>query len=68
MARRRIRGEGCLIHNKNGSVSIRIDIGRTIDGKRKTKTFTGKTHTEARKKLEEYKKKQKYLSLKIVCQ
>lgn len=64
--KRRPNGEGCLIRNSNGSVSLRIVIGRTSSGNLKTKTFTGKNYNEARNKMDAFKKKQAYLSRKIV--
>lgn len=64
--KRRPNGEGCLIRHSNGTVSLRITLGKDSNGRMKTKTFTGKNYNEAKKKMDAFKKKQIFLSQKIV--
>ena len=49
-------GSGSISQMQNGKWTARIDCGYGIDGKRKIKAFYGKTKSEVRKKLTEFKK------------
>lgn len=66
--KRRAKGEGSVIYNANGTVSIRISVGTRLNGGKKTKTFTGKTLAEATRKRDAFKKKENYLDLKVLTQ
>lgn len=59
---RRKNGDGSVIYNKNGTVSIRITIGKNINGGYKTKSFTGKNYKDAKRKLDYYRRKQNIFS------
>lgn len=48
-------GSGSISQMQNGKWTARIDCGYGIDGKRKIKAFYGKTKSEVRKKLTEFR-------------
>lgn len=54
MAKRRGNGEGSIRQRANGTWQASVMVGYHPDGRRKTKSFTGKTQAEARKKLNAY--------------
>ncbi|MBP3930138.1 MAG: site-specific integrase [Peptostreptococcaceae bacterium] len=60
MANKRANGEGTIVKNIRNGVQkgwrASITIGRDANGKLKRKEFTGKTQSDVKKKLEEYKK------------
>lgn len=53
---RREKGTGTIWKKENGTWMGRIDIGRSADGKRKFKNFSGKTEAEVKRKIREYNK------------
>lgn len=55
---RREKGTGTIFKTETGWKG-KIDIGRGADGKRKFKTFTGKTEAEVKRKIREYNKSDK---------
>lgn len=60
MAKKRANGEGSICELKRNGVKVgwraSICIGKDSNGKNKRKEFTGKTQSEVKRKLEEYKK------------
>lgn len=65
---RREKGTGTVYQRDNGSWVGRVTIGKTPDGKIKTKSFSGKTEAEVKKKIREfcktdYKEEKKSVSL-----
>ena len=54
MAKRRGNGEGSIRQRANGTWQASVMVGYYPDGRRKTKSFTGKTQAEARKKMNAY--------------
>ncbi len=54
MAKKRSNGEGTLRQRSNGRWECSIMDGFQPDGRRRTKTFYGKTQGEVKKKLREY--------------
>ena len=48
-------GSGSISQQKNGMWTARLYVGLGADGKRKVKAFYGKTKSEVRKKLTEFK-------------
>lgn len=52
---RREKGTGTIFKTETGWKG-KIDIGRGTDGKRKFKTFSGKTEAEVKRKIREYNK------------
>lgn len=54
MAKRRENGAGSIKKRANGTWQISIMIGRTPEGKRNIKYFSGRTQAEARKKMNDY--------------
>lgn len=55
-SKKRDHGSGSISQRKDGTWTARIQIGTTADGKQKIKAFYGKTSSEVKKKLKEYKK------------
>lgn len=53
---RRDKGEGSISQRQDGTWTARMTLGNTPDGKRKVKAFYGKTESEVKKKLREFKK------------
>lgn len=53
---RREKGTGTIWKKENGTWMGRIDIGKSTDGKRKFKNFSGKTEAEVKRKIREYNK------------
>lgn len=53
---RREKGTGTIWKKDNGTWMGRIDIGKSTDGKRKFKSFSGKTEAEVKRKIREYNK------------
>ena len=58
MAGKRANGEGQLRQRANGSWELTIMIGYKADGKRKLKSFYGKTQKEAREKCRAFQRQQ----------
>lgn len=54
MAKRRANGEGSIRQRTNGTWQASVMVGYHPDGRRRTKTFSGKTQAEARKKMNAY--------------
>lgn len=54
MAKKRSNGEGTIRQRDSGRWECTIMIGYQDDGRRKRKTFYGKTKTEVQKKIREY--------------
>ena len=54
---KRMNGEGSLRQRPDGRWEYRVSDGYRDDGKLKTISFYGKTQSEVKKKLEEYRKK-----------
>ena len=54
MAKKRSNGEGTIRQRDSGRWECTIMIGYQEDGRRKRKTFYGKTKTEVQKKIREY--------------
>lgn len=54
MAKRRENGAGSIKKRANGTWQISVMIGRTPEGKRNIKYFSGRTQAEARKKMHDY--------------
>ena len=57
MAKKRMNGEGSLRQRSDGRWEYRVTDGYRDDGKLKTISFYGKTQSEVKKKLDEYRKK-----------
>jgi len=53
---KRDHGDGCVTMRKDGTWTARIMIGRKANNKPKIKAFYGKTDTEVKRKLREFKK------------
>ena len=56
-------GSGSISQQKNGMWTARLYVGLGADGKRKVKAFYGKTKSEVRKKLTEFKNEKEDYSL-----
>lgn len=56
MKERREKGKGSISQRKDGTWTARIDLGKTIDGKRKIKAFYGKTEKEVKNKINDLQK------------
>jgi hypothetical protein len=54
MNKKRSNGDGAIRQRENGRWECSVMIGYQDDGRRKYKTFYGKTKTEVQKKLREY--------------
>lgn len=54
MAKRRENGSGNIKKRANGTYQISVMVGRLPNGKRNMKYFTGRTQSEARKKMKAY--------------
>ena len=53
---RREKGTGTIWKKDNGTWMGRISIGTNSEGKRKFKSFSGKTEAEVKRKIREYNK------------
>lgn len=53
---RREKGMGTIWKKENGTWMGRVSIGTSADGKRKFKSFSGKTEAEVKRKIREYNK------------
>lgn len=51
---RREKGTGTIWQKENGTWMGKLDIGKTAEGKRKFKSFSGKTQAEVKRKIREF--------------
>ncbi|MDF2588330.1 MAG: site-specific integrase [Anaerocolumna sp.] len=54
-ATKRDNGNGCIVQRKDGRWEARLQIGTKDDGKPRIKSLYGKTESDVKKKLREYK-------------
>lgn len=58
---RREKGTGTIWKKENGIWMGRVDIGKSAEGKRRFKNFSGKTEAEIKRKIREYNKSGEHL-------